>query len=125
MKVKGCVVFAWLILGIFNQRAVACVTADTDLSGGGWETSAATDPCSLGARGMLQGTAQFPSDPPSSAHNGAATFVVQGFVWGEPTSRPISLLLLVMASCFGFTRCNQHLVATTSGAVLLPDEVGL
>jgi hypothetical protein len=121
MKVKGCVVFAWLILGIFNQSAVACVTADTDLSGGGWETSAATDPCSFGARGMLQGTTQFPRVPPLLKQDGVA----QEFGWGEPISRPISLLLLVMASCFGLTRCNRDVAVTTSGAALLPDEVAL
>jgi hypothetical protein len=127
MKVKGCVVFAWIILGIFNQRAVACVTADTDLSGGAWETSAATDPCSGVNHGLLDQSARFPIDPPLSTQNAGATLVAQEFVWSRPTSLPASLLLLVMASCFEFTLYNRdpRPVSTNSGSTVLLNEVGL
>jgi hypothetical protein len=39
------------LISFASYHAVACVTADTDLSGGGWETSAAADPCSGGQTG--------------------------------------------------------------------------
>jgi hypothetical protein len=39
------------LISFASCHAVACVTADTDLSGGGWETSAAADPCSGGQTG--------------------------------------------------------------------------
>ena len=47
MKIRVRSAVACLVLISFAScHAVACVTAETDLSGGGWETSAAADPCS-------------------------------------------------------------------------------
>src|SRR5438270_13763615 len=47
MNVKVSLVLVSLCLINFpSPRAHACTTAGTDMSGGGWETSAAADPCS-------------------------------------------------------------------------------
>jgi hypothetical protein len=52
MKIRVRSAIACLFLISFAScHAVGCVTADTDLSGGGWETSAAADPCSSGQTG--------------------------------------------------------------------------
>jgi len=46
MKIRvRCAVACLFLISFASSHAVACVTADTDLSGGGWETSAAADPC--------------------------------------------------------------------------------
>lgn len=48
MKIRIRFAVACLFLISFAScHAVACVTADTDLSDGGFETSAAADPCSV------------------------------------------------------------------------------
>ena len=123
MKVKCCVVFAWLVLGIFNQRAVACVTANSDLSGGAWETSAATDPCMGLNHGVMDLAARPPSDPALSTQNGASMVGAQTSTHHESDSPSASLLLLVMASCLGLRRYNWDRMVTGSGAILVPEKV--
>jgi len=52
MKVRvRCAVACLVLITFTNCHALACVTADTDLGGGGWETSAAADPCTGGQTG--------------------------------------------------------------------------
>jgi len=51
MKIRvRCAVACLFLISFASCHAVACVTADTDLGGGGYETSAAADPCSVGVQ---------------------------------------------------------------------------
>jgi hypothetical protein len=103
MNVKVRVVLLLLAVVSFSiLPAHACVTS-ADLSGGGWETSAATDPCAGGVRPtILQGQVNASPTYASSIQRGRSHLLVSLEI---SKHHQMSLLVVpFLALCLGLSR---------------------